>query len=182
MTKTNETNAVIAARAAEANKRVKGIVKATEQSDVLYGKAADLKRAAVQAVVDWAATAYGRDELGTKAFQADLKASETFANAVATGLLEAKTVTEYMQGMARAHFHAVPWAPTLKNDPDCKLPWGRKSAPADKAPGKVEVSNPLEDARAHFALTLEFLRKANCTDLAADLLDRMLETFPDFKE
>lgn len=157
------------------------IVKAAKSLDVAASKACDAIRSAMQGAVDLAAITYARDEKGTKAFQKDLKECEAFMDAVAVGMLEAKTVTEYVQGAARAHFHAVPWAPTLKNDADKKLPWGKKSAGVE-TPSKATTSNPLEDAHVAMRAALAAYRAANAIDLAGDLLDRVLETFPEFKE
>lgn len=54
--------------------------------------------------------------------------SGALATAVATGLIERKTVIEYGASAQRAFFHNIPWSPTLKNDPAFGLPWGKAKA------------------------------------------------------
>ena len=66
----------------------------------------------------------GKDEASCKAMQKAIREAEAFTRAVAEGLLEPKTITEYAQGAARALFHGVEWGPRLKNDPAYALPWG----------------------------------------------------------
>lgn len=131
------------------------------------------------------------EEPSVKWLQQTIK--DAFAEAIAVGMMEAKTVTEYAQGAARAFVHNVEWTPTLKNDPTMALPWSAskvkaKAAPAEGAtevdgettakgkqkPGKVKAVSK-EDAFATARTLLAQLRALNLSSVAADILDDMLE-------
>jgi hypothetical protein len=127
------------------------IVTALESLDLAAGKSRDAIAFAMQSYID-AAHAAGLDKepATIKALGAEIRGCQTFVDAAAAGMIESKTVTEYAQGAMRAYFHGVPWAPTLKNNPDYALP-GSKAASAGAAkraakPAKVEQATPVADS------------------------------------
>jgi hypothetical protein len=115
---------------------------------VSVDKAASKANAAIamafQQVCDVAlATGITKSQGGIDALGSSVRNCQTFTDAVASGLIEKKTVVEYAQGVMRAVFHGVPWGPRLKNDPAYKLPWGKVSAPKPKQATKT-ASNALD--------------------------------------
>lgn len=100
--------------------------------------------------------------------------SGALATAVATGLIERKTVIEYGASAQRAFFHNVAWAPTLKNDPAFALPWGKAKAvsggvdtKATKA-GAVQTTS-LKDLQATILKAIEQARMLQMRDFANEI-------------
>ena len=112
--------------------------------------------------------------------------SGALATAVATGLIERKTIVEYAQSAQRAFFHNVPWSPTLKNDPAYGLPWGKAKATKEgvateaKKAGAV-VSTTLKDAHATLMKAIEQYRMLNQRDFANELGSVASDHYDDFK-
>ena len=160
----------------------RAIVAAFRAEDTAASKASEARAKAIGSMLNNAAFAgLPRDKAGVTWLMDQFKAD--MAEAVATGLLEQKTVTEYAQGVARAYAHNVAWTPRLKNDPTMALPWSAKkshqadgaskSAKAVQKPGKpatVTKATAFEAARALLAQ----LRALNLDSVAADVLDAML--------
>lgn len=123
-----------------------------------------------------------KDEESCKALQKAIRNAEPFTRAVADGLLEPKTITEYAQGAARAYFYGVEWTPRLKNDSEMALPWGKKTAgsTATKA-GKVE-STDRAALDATLVKALKQARMLGLLDFAATLLDHAVESLDGFAE
>lgn len=181
------------------NAMASNVIGALETFDNASSIFADEMRCAMQGMVD-AATSAGikKNQEAVDALGKMVRESEAFLDAVAVGMLERKTVTEYAQGVMRAFFHGVEWTPRTKNDPALALPWGKAKAagarastsvsesasPAAKAAETVAVAGkPLPDAALHALLrvTLKALRDRNLNETAAEALDVFLE-LEGFKE
>lgn len=112
--------------------------------------------------------------------------SGALATAVATGLIERKTIIEYAQSAQRAFYHNVAWAPTLKNDPAFALPWGKAKAVSGgvatetKKAGAV-VSTTLKDAHSTLMKAIEQYRMLNQRDFANELGSVASDHYEDFK-
>lgn len=108
------------------------------------------------------------------------------ATGVALEYVERKTVIEYGNGAQRAFFHNVPWTPTLKNDPQFALPWGKAKAVSGgvatetKKAGAV-VSTTLKDAHATLMKAIEQYRMLNQRDFANELGSVASDHYEDFK-
>jgi hypothetical protein len=112
--------------------------------DTAASKASATIALAFQQVCDAAyAVGIAKDQKGIDALGSAVRNCQTFTDAVASGLIEKKTVVEYAQGVMRAVFHGVPWTARLKNDPAYKLPWGKVSAPKPKQATET-ASNALD--------------------------------------
>jgi len=126
-----------------------------------------------------------RNEEGVEWLKEEIRTSQGALDAIAIGLVERKTFTEYANGAGRAYYWNVAYYPDLKNVPEYKLPWTKggkagKSASAGKA-GKVEST----DRSALDATASKFLKQARMlglNELAADVLDVLLERLEGFKE
>lgn len=124
-----------------------------------------------------------KGEASCKAMQAAIRESQVVIDAVASGVIEAKTFTEYAQGAARALHHGVEWTPTLKNDPAMALPWGKKSA--GKGGAKKAGSVETTDTAALTATLQKALKQARLLGMdgfAADLFDVASENIEGFAE
>ena len=159
--------------------------------------ASEIKQA-MQSMVDAATTAgVKKEQEAVTAFGKMVRECETFVDAVAEGMIEGKTVTEYAQGAMRAFYHGTEWTPRTKNDPAMALPWGKAKAPGAKvstavgenasagakAAETVAMGKALPDAALHELLrtTLKALRARNLNEVAAEVLDACLE-LEGFKE
>ena len=157
------------------------IVKATTTADRANEKMRDAIVVSMQQYVDVCFQSNGRTEHSCKALQAGIKDSETANNAVAMGLMEAKTFTEYAQSAARALHWNIPFLPSLKNNTELALPWSKKSTGANPKSGKVETTNDkalietLVKARTQAKLV-------NRLEVAGMILDAILEIDADYKE
>lgn len=125
----------------------------------------------------------GKDEVSCKAIQKAIRESDSFVRAVADGLLESKTITEYAQGAARALHYGVAWTPTLKNDPEMALPWGKgKGKGGSKAKsGKVE-STDRAALDATLSKAIKQARMLGLVEFAANVVDLALESLDGFQE
>jgi len=121
------------------------IVTALSALDKAAGKSRDAIALAMQAFIDAAyAAGCDKDEETVKALGVEVRTCQTFIDAVASGMIEAKTCTEYAQGAMRAYFHGMPWTPSLKNDPDASLPWSKKPAKKGARPAAGEAESAAE--------------------------------------
>jgi len=112
--------------------------------DNAASKASETIALAFQMVCDTAMVAgIAKDQRSIDTLGSSVRNCQAFTDAVASGLIEKKTVVEYAQGVMRAVFHGVPWGPRLKNDPAYKLPWGKVSAPKPKQATET-ASNALD--------------------------------------
>lgn len=165
------------------NEQAANVVATLGELDVAAGKAADGIKTAMQTMVD-AAAASGlkKDKAAVTAFGKLVREAEAFLDAVAEGMLEQKTVTEYAQGAMRAFFHGVEWSPRLKNDSEMALPWGKTAKGGTATPaGSVKST----DRAALDATACKFLQQARLlglTELAADVLDLLIDRLDGFKE
>lgn len=161
------------------------ILKATKAFDLAGSKWSQAVAMTMQQYVDLCAMTIGRDEAACKAAQKAIRESQVVLDAVASGVVEQKTFTEYAQGAARALHYSVEWSPTLKNDPNMALPWSKKAAAAAAAAaakaGKV-TSTSREDLDATISKALQQARTLGLTGFAADMLDLAIEALDGFKE
>ena len=173
------------------------IVDALVAVDKAAAKSRDAIAFAMQAYIDSAyAAGCDKEEATVTAIGAEVRTCQTFVDAVASGLLESKTCTEYAQGAMRAYFHGVTWAPTLKNNPDMALPWSKKKAApaaakkgARQTAGKVDTPAPAgtihaapttaQECRDHVRdVAIQLQRWANENMLKLDLQTReVIERF-----
>jgi hypothetical protein len=159
------------------------VVKATEKFDKASADFSAAICAAFKHMVDLALLAgVSKDEAGCKHLARTIREATPFREAVALGQLEGKTVTEYAQSAARAFYHGVEFAPGLKNQPDMALPWSKSKAGGDtgKSGGVESTDRNALDATA--CKLLKQARLLGLTDLAADLLDMLIERLDGFKE
>ena len=157
----------------------KSILAAQKKADAIASKAGAVIAQSIQQHLDaCAVSAVPRDLQGVNAIGKTIREAQAFLDAVATGVMEKKTITEYAQGAMRAYFHNVPFAASLKNDPAYKIPAKDGSV---KSAGSV--SKTTADAAAKTARKLiEQLRMLGQDDAAAGIVDVMLECNPDFTE
>lgn len=124
----------------------------------------------------------GKDEVSCKAIQKAIRESDSFVRAVADGLLESKTITEYAQGAARALHYGVAWTPTLKNDPEMALPWGKgKGGSKATTSGKVETTDRAA-LDATLSKAIKQARMLGLVEFAANVVDLALESLDGFQE
>jgi hypothetical protein len=117
--------------------------------DTAASKASATIALAFQQVCDAAyAVGIAKDQRSIDSLGSSVRNCQTFTDAVASGLIEKKTVVEYAQGVMRAVFHGVPWTARLKNDPAFKLPWGKVSAPSKPKQATEAASNALDKPSA----------------------------------
>lgn len=153
--------------------------------DTAASSSANRIQSAMQGFIDSCA-GLPKDEATTKAIGAEIRTNEDVLNMVAEGFIEAKTITNYAQGAMRAFFHGKPWTSIAFQAEDKgglpALPWSKGAKKTDKAPTAAKITNPLADAHAAMCKALTLYRKANAVNLAADMLDLIRETFPEFTE
>ena len=174
------------------------LIGALAEFDMAGATLASANKATVQSMVDAATKAGVKKEQGAvEWFGRTIRECEAFVDAVAEGMIEKKTVTEYAQGAMRAFYHGTEWTPRTKNDPAMALPWGKAKAPGAKvstavgenasagakAAETVAMGKALPDAALHELLrtTLKALRARNLNEVAAEVLDACLE-LEGFKE
>ena len=158
------------------------IVKGYKTFDKAQSKLSVTVATQMQQFIDHVAVTRGRDEKACKALQNAIRDSQIVIDADAAGYMEKKTFTEYAQSAARALHFNVPFEPSLKNNKEMKLPWG-KTGQAQGAPksGKV-ISTTREDLDKTLSKALAQARAMGLTDFAADVLDIALERLDGFKE
>ena len=158
------------------------ILKATKAFDLAGSKWSQTVAATMQQYVDLCAVTIGRDEAACKAAQKAIRESQVVIDAVAAGVVEQKTFTEYAQGAARALHYAVEWAPTLKNDPEMALPWSKKAAAAAATKAGKVISTSREDLDSTIRKMLQQARALHLEGFAADVLDLAIDRLEGFTE
>jgi len=162
------------------------IINATTAADKAAGKARDIVAQAFTQYMD-ACTVAGvtRDEDGVKAIGEEVRTCQVFMDAVAVGLIEKNTVTNYAQSAMRAYFHDVAWYASAFLSEEKgglpALPWSKGAVKGGKARvGKVSTT----DNKA----LLDTIRKAieqaallNRDVIKSILIDAALEIDEDFK-
>jgi hypothetical protein len=123
----------------------------------------------------------GKDEASCKAVQKAIRESDAFVRAVADGLLESKTITEYANGAARALHYGIEWTANLKNDPTKALPWSKKAKGGAGKAGKV-TSTSREELDKTLSKAIAQARILGLTEFAAQVLDVAIESLDGFKE
>ena len=158
------------------------IVKGYKTFDKAQSKLSQTVCTTMQQFVDHVAVTRGRDKAACEAMRKAIGDSQVVIDTVAAGIMEKKTFTEYAQSAMRALHYNVPFAPSLKNDKEKSLPWG-KAGQAQGAPksGKV-TSTSREDLDKTLSKALAQARALGLTDFAADVLDIALERLDGFKE
>ena len=180
MTTVNKTTTV---KAPAFDSYAKPIVRALEGFDKATEKLSTTVQTTIQAYIDVCAkNGVAQDKAGVTSIGKAIRECETFAQHIATGFIERKTITEYAQGAMRAYFHAVPFSPTLKNDPAMALPWGKaKEATGGKASGAVK-STSREELDKTLTKVLQQARILGLNEFAANIVDLCLESLDGFKE
>lgn len=169
------------------NPHARAVVSAFEGFDKAASKFTGQVTIAFQMMCDTASVAgVKRDEPSIKAFMSDIRNTEAFVDAVAVGMLEQKTVTEYAQSAGRAYFHNVPFTADLKNKPEYALPWskagkGKKHGAEAGEAGKVQTTDRAELDKTACKLLAQ-CRMLGLNELAATLLDTLIESLDGFKE
>ena len=158
------------------------IVKGYKSFDKAQSKLSQTVCTTMQQFIDHVAVTRGRDKAACEAMRKAIGDSQVVIDTVAAGIMEKKTFTEYAQSAMRALHFNVPFAPSLKNDKEKSLPWG-KAGKAQGAPvsGKV-VSTSREDLDKTLSKALAQARALGLTDFAADVLDIALDRLEGFKE
>ena len=161
------------------------IIKAHVATDKVVSKARDTIAQSMQQFLDSCSLAgITRDEDGTKSIGAEIRGSQCFIDAVAQGLIEQTTVTNYAQGAMRAYFHNAAWYASAFVSEEKgglpALPWskGGKGKTGAKT-GKVKTTDN--------AALLDTLRKAieqamllNRLEVKGMLIDVAVEIDPSF--
>lgn len=157
----------------------RAIVSAQRAFDKVAVKASAAIVQAMQQYLDACAVSdVPRDNAGVNALGKGIRECQVFLDSVAQGLFEKKTITEYAQSAMRAYFHNIPFAPSLKNDTDYKIPakdGSVKSAGSVKTTSNEALYKTLQKA-------LEQARLLGMDEQAANLLDFCLDTFTGFTE
>jgi hypothetical protein len=166
------------------NAHAANIVKAYGAFDRASSKfSAELSRT-LNAYVDACRVAPGMDKgkESCAAMQKAIKNADAFVRAVADGLLESKTITEYAQGAARALHHGVQWTPRLKNEPTKALPWGKAGNGSGAGKAGAVTSTSREDLDKTLSKAIAQARMLGLTEFAAQVLDVAIESLDGFKE
>jgi hypothetical protein len=162
------------------------IITATTAADKAAGKARDIVAQAFAQYMD-ACTVAGvtRDEEGVKSIGEEVRTCQVFIDAVAVGLIEKNTVTNYAQSAMRAYYHDVAWYASAFLSEEKgglpALPWSKGAAKGGKARvGKVSTT----DNKA----LLDTIRKAieqavllNQLEIKSILIDAACVIDPAFK-
>ena len=125
-----------------------------------------------------------RNEEGTKSIGEEIRGAQCFLDAIAQGLIEQNTVTNYAQGAMRAYFHNAQWYASAFVAEDKgglpALPWS-KGAKGSKG-AKTGVTKTTDDKAL-----LETIRKAleqavllNRDTVRSILIDAAVELDPEF--
>jgi hypothetical protein len=158
------------------------IVKGYKTFDKAQSKLSQTVCVTMQQFIDHVAVTRGRDKAACEAMRKAIGDSQVVIDTVAAGIMEKKTFTEYAQSAMRALHYNVPFAPSLKNDKEKSLPWG-KSGQAQGAPksGKV-TSTSREDLDKTLSKALAQARALGLNEFAADILDHCIGCLDGFKE
>jgi hypothetical protein len=158
------------------------IVTGFKSFDQAQAKLSEVVETSMQQFVDHVATTMGRDQKACEAMKKAIYDSQVVIDTVAQGIMEKKTFTEYAQSAMRALHFNVEFAPSLKNDETKKLPWSKKGASSTSVKaGKVEVTT-IAEMHKTLSKALAQARVLNQTIFAGELVDFIVETYPDFKE
>ena len=123
------------------------IVKARIVADKAESKFGDVVNASINAFIDSIRAAGIKPaESSCKALSVELSGCQVVVDAIASGLFEAKTFSEYARGAERAFFHGVPWSASLKNNPDMGLPWSKPRGPKGKAKPAATAKPEADEA------------------------------------
>jgi hypothetical protein len=162
----------------------KPIVKALEGFDKATEKLSATVQTTIQAYIDSCAKAgVARDKAGVESIGKAITQCETFAHHIATGFIERKTIVEYAQGAKRAYFHAVPFTPSLKNDPAMALPWGKAKESTGGTSNAGEIkSTSRDELNKTLSKAIQQARLLGLNEFAANIVDLCLESLDNFKE
>ena len=166
------------------NNAATAIIKALTAADNAAAKYSVTLATTMQQYLDGCAVlGMVRDNAAVKAIGNEIRTCQAMLDAVATGMLEKKTVTEYAQSAMRAYFHDVAFAQGLKNDPDYQIPNANGDVKV-KAPSKSgKVSETTREALDKtISKMLEQARLLGLNEFAADMLDVCLDSLDGFKE
>lgn len=157
------------------DRRATAILAALESLDGAASKCADAIQATMMAFIDEVYIATGkRDEATCKALGKAIRESQVFIDAVAQGMIEKTTITNYAQGAMRALHYNVAWAPRLFQDSDMRLPWSKKPA-AEKAEGtKGSATDAKKAGKVQTTTDKELLDTMRKAIQQARLLNRHL--------
>jgi hypothetical protein len=161
------------------------IVKGYKTFDKAQSKLSATVCTTMQQFIDHVATTRGRDKAACEAMRKAISDSQVVIDTVAAGIMEKKTFTEYAQSAMRALHFNVPFAPSLKNDTEKSLPWGKagkaQGSPVAGKSGKV-TSTSREELDKTLSKALAQARVLGLTEFAANVLDLALESLDGFKE
>jgi hypothetical protein len=136
------------------------IVRARIVANKAEAKFSDVVSASINAFIDAVRKAgIEPDEKSCKALAVELSGCQTVVDAIASGLFEAKTFSEYARGAERAFFHGVPWSASLKNDPAKGLPWSKPRGPKGKAKPATTAAAALPEAPDMGTASTDEIRK-----------------------
>jgi hypothetical protein len=158
------------------------IVKGYKSFDKAQSKLSQTVCTTMQQFVDHVAVTRGRDKAACEAMKKAIGDSQIVIDTVAAGIMEKKTFTEYAQSAQRALHFNVPFTPSLKNDKEKSLPWGK----AGKAQGSPISGKAVSTSRADLDKTLSKAlaqaRALGLNEFAADILDHCIGCLDGFKE
>lgn len=180
MSKSTNTNTAVPSFATDA----RAVLKALQHFDAAASKTAATIAKHMQHFLDACSVAgIERTTEGVKAIGKSIRECEVFKHAIDTGALERKTVTEYAQSAMRAYFHDVPFSQGLKNDPDFKIPDASGTTKGPKITKAGPVTRVTREALDKtISKMLQQTRMFGLTELAADMLDLVIERLDNFKE
>lgn len=123
----------------------------------------------------------GKTEKEITAMGKAIRENEVVAGFVAAGLFEKSTFSEYAQSAMRAYYHGVEFAPSLKNDKNMALPWGKAKAATPAKAGKVE-STDRAALDATISKAIKQARLLGLVNFAAELVDLAADSLDGFTE
>jgi hypothetical protein len=166
------------------NNAATAIIKALSAADNAAAKYSVALATTMQQYLDGCAVlGMVRDNAAVKAIGNEIRTCQAMLDAVATGMLEKKTVTEYAQSAMRAYFHDVAFSQGLKNDPDYQIPNANGDVKV-KAPTKAGSTKKTNRAELDKTIVkmLEQARLLGLNEFAATILDVCLDSLDGFKE
>jgi hypothetical protein len=167
------------------NNAATAIIKALSAADNAAAKYSVTLATTMQQYLDGCAVlGMVRDNAAVKAIGNEIRTCQAMLDAVATGMLEKKTVTEYAQSAMRAYFHDVAFSQGLKNDPDYQIPNanGDVKVKAPSKAGKVSKKTNRAELDKTIVKMLEQARLLGLNEFAATVLDVCLDSLDGFKE
>lgn len=167
------------------NNAATAIIKALSAADNAAAKYSVALATTMQQYLDGCAiVGMLRNNAAVKALGNEIRTCQAMLDAVAIGMLEKKTVTEYAQSAMRAYFHDVPFTQGLKNDTDYQIPNVngdvKVTVKAVKA-GKVSKTSRAELDKTVCKLLTQ-ARLIGLNEFAANVLDLCLDGLDGFKE